>query len=81
MPHSSSLQASSPMVVASDEFQAQLKKARQEYATLKDASTSIKSHTSNRSNNAAIYDLQGRQLNTEPSDGVYIQNGQKYVRK
>lgn len=65
-----------PMVVASDEFHAQLKKAREEYATLKGASTRIQSPTSTRSTNAAIYDMQGRQLNTEPNNGVYIQNGQ-----
>lgn len=70
-----------PMVVASDEFQAQLKKAREEYAKLKGASTRIDSPASTRNTNAAIYDMQGRQLNAEPTNGIYIQNGQKRVSK
>ena len=70
-----------PMVVASDEFHVQLKKAREEYAALKGASTRVNSPASTRNTNAAIYDMQGRQLNTEPNNGVYIQNGQKFVSK
>lgn len=27
-----------------------------------------------------IFDLQGRKLNSEPSEGVYIKNGTKYVK-
>ena len=30
---------------------------------------------------AAIYDMQGRQLNAKPNHGVYIQNGQKHLEK
>lgn len=70
-----------PMVVATDEFQAQLKKAREEYAALKGASTRVNSPASTRSTNAAIYDMQGRQLNAEPTNGVYIQNRQKHISK
>lgn len=70
-----------PMVVASDDFQEQLKKAREEYAKLKGSSTRISAPASTRSTSAAIYDMQGRQLNAEPNSGVYIQNGQKYVSK
>ena len=29
--------------------------------------------------NAPIYDLMGRRLNGKPSQGVYIQNGRKYI--
>ena len=70
-----------PMVVASEEFKAQLKKAREEYATLKGSSTRIHSPAPTTSTSAAIYDMQGRQLHAEPDKGVYIQNGHKYVRK
>lgn len=69
-----------PMVVSTDAFQAQLKKAREEYAKLKGASTRIDSPASTRSTNAAIYDMNGRQLNAEPNNGAYIQGGQKYVK-
>ena len=27
-----------------------------------------------------IFDLQGRQLNAEPTHGIYIKNGKKYVK-
>lgn len=30
---------------------------------------------------AAIYDMNGRQLNAKPNNGIYIQNGQKYIAK
>ena len=30
--------------------------------------------------NGDIYDLQGRRLNNVPQQGVYIRNGQKYVK-
>lgn len=30
---------------------------------------------------AAIYDMNGRQLNEKPNNGVYIQSGQKFVSK
>lgn len=30
---------------------------------------------------AAIYDMNGRQLNAKPNNGVYIQSGQKYISK
>lgn len=31
-------------------------------------------------NSSAIYDLQGRQLQSVPQHGIYIQNGKKYVK-
>ena len=39
--------------------------------------------TSNEANNiakAGIYDLQGRKLSKEPTQGIYIKNGKKYVK-
>lgn len=30
---------------------------------------------------AAIYDLNGRQLNTQPDNGVYIQDGEKRIAR
>ena len=39
--------------------------------------------TSNETDNiakAGIYDLQGRKLNKEPTHGIYIKNGKKYVK-
>ena len=30
---------------------------------------------------AAIYDMNGRQLNTKPDNGIYIQDGKKYMAK
>lgn len=40
------------------------------FPTLSDASPS-----------AAIYDMQGYQLSGKPANGVYIQNGQKFIGK
>ena len=40
--------------------------------------------TSNEANNiakAGIYDLQGRKLSKEPTQGIYIKNGKKYVNE
>lgn len=39
--------------------------------------------TSNEADNiakAGIYDLQGRKLSKEPTQGIYIKNGKKYVK-
>ena len=69
-------------VVCTDEYQAQLKKAREEYKSLTGGGTRIdapKAEVDTRS--AAIYDMNGRQLNAKPNNGVYIQSGQKYISK
>lgn len=69
-------------VVCTDEYQAQLKKARAEYQSLMGGSTRISAATANAApSSAAIYDMQGRQLNAKPDNEVYIQNGQKYIGK
>ncbi len=69
-------------VVCTDEYQAQLKKARAEYQSLIGGSTRISPATANAApSSAAIYDMQGRQLNAKPDNEVYIQNGQKYIGK
>ena len=69
-------------VVCTDEYQAQLKKARAEYQSLTGGGTRIIAPTTNAaSRSAAIYDMQGYQLNAKPDNGVYIQNGQKFIGK
>ena len=69
-------------VVCTDEYQAQLKKARAEYQSLTGGGTHVEAPTNNAaSRSAAIYDMQGRQLNAKPDNGVYIQNGQKFIGK
>ena len=69
-------------VVCTDEHQAQLKKARAEYKSITGGGTRVEAPTAEAtSKSAAIYDMQGRQLNAKPNDGIYIQNGEKYVSK
>lgn len=66
-------------VVVSDAYQAQLKKAREEYKRIKAASTQVNA-TRQADQSAAIYDMQGRRLDTTPATpGVYVQEGNKYV--
>ena len=68
-------------VVCTDDYQAQLKKAREEYKNLI-AGTPIEAPSAEAATRtAAIYDMNGRQLNEKPNNGVYIQSGQKFVSK
>jgi len=64
----------------------QMKKAREEYKRLKGEATAVvtpsRSSSGVTANSAAVYDLQGRRLDSAPSvHGVYIKNGQKTVIK
>lgn len=70
-------------VVCTDEYQAQLKKARAEYKRIIDGGgTPINApSTDAATRSAAIYDLNGRQLNTQPDKGVYIQDGEKRIAR
>ena len=68
-------------VVSTDGYQEQLKKARAEYQRLKGNTRVETPAASADSKNAAIYDLQGRQLSSQPNNGVFVQNGQKYIAK
>lgn len=69
-------------IVSTDAFQEQLKKAQAEYQKLKGSGTRIDAPSyASASKTAAIYDMQGRQLNTKPDSGVYIQDGQKFISK
>lgn len=70
-------------VVCTDEYQAQLKKARAEYKKIIDGSgTRIDAPSTDAAKRtAAIYDMNGRQLNAQPNNGVYIQDGQKHIAK
>ena len=45
-----------------------------------DPATAIQTIASTSESRQAIYDLQGRQVNN-PRQGLYIQNGRKYIRK
>ena len=68
-------------IAGTDAYQEQLKKARAEYQKLK-GNTRIDAPTEPAaSRSATIYDMQGRQLNAQPNNGVYIQNGQKFISK
>ena len=68
-------------VVCTEEYQAQLKKAREEYKNLI-AGTPIEAPSAEAATRtAAIYDMNGRQLNEKPNNGVYIQSGQKFISK
>ena len=72
-----------PIVVTSEAYQAQLKKARAEYQKIKDGdATSAEAPAANEAKaKTPIYDLQGRVLQGEPtSKGVYIQNGVKFAK-
>ena len=65
-----------------DEYQAQLKKAREEYNSILGVSTRIDAPSADAATpSAALYDMNGRQLNEKPNKGVYIQSGQKFVSK
>ena len=70
-------------VVCTEEYQAQLKKAREEYNRIISGSgTRIEAPSADATTRtAAIYDMNGRQLNEKPNNGVYIQSGQKFVSK
>lgn len=68
-------------IVSTEAFQEQLKKAREEYSRLTSGSTRIEMTEVAPVRGAAIYDMQGRQLNAKPNHGVYIQNGQKHIEK
>ena len=70
-------------VVCTDEYQAQLKKARAEYKKIIDGSgTRIDAPSTDAAKRtAAIYDMNGRQLNAQPNNGIYIQDGQKHIAK
>jgi hypothetical protein len=67
-------------VVATDAYQAQLKKAREEYQRIrKEQSSGIKERTvTPTTSETPIYDLQGRQHNATPTEkGIYIQGNNK----
>jgi len=68
-------------VVCTEAYQAQLKKAIAEYKSIKDGGTRIDTPAAEAGSRAAIYDMNGRQLNTKPDNGVYIQDGKKYMAK
>ncbi len=66
-------------VVVSDAYQAQLKKAREEYQRLKDTTTQVEA-APRADRSAAIFDMQGRRLDSKPAPpGVYVQEGNKFV--
>lgn len=66
-------------VVVSDAYQAQLKKAREEYQRLKDTTTQVEA-APRADRSAAIFDMQGRRLDSMPATpGVYVQEGNKFV--
>lgn len=69
------------MVVSTNAFQEQLKKARAEYEQIKSSTRVDAPKAAAISGNAAIYDMQGRQLDAAPNNGMYIQNGKKYIQK
>ena len=67
-------------IVATEAFQEQLKKAREEYKRLTSSDISVViSETPARK--GFIYDINGRRLDTKPDNGVYIQDGQKFMGK
>ena len=67
-------------LVVTEAYQEQLKKAREEYQRIK-AATKVNSPAASKvDNSAAIYDMQGRRLDAAPTtQGVYVQNGNKFV--
>ena len=66
-------------VVVSDAYQAQLKKAREEYQRLKDTTTQVEA-APRADRSAAIFDMQGRRLDSKPATpDVYVQEGNKFV--
>lgn len=70
-------------IACTDAYQAQLKKAREEYSKIvSGAGTRIDAPSTDAAKRtAAIYDMNGRQLNTQPDNGIYIQDGQKRVAR
>lgn len=70
-------------VVSTDEYRAQLVKAREEYLRLKGDPTAVRSaRTRAATGSAAVYDMQGRRLDTAPTaPGIYISEGQKKIVK
>ena len=63
----------------SERFLEQMKKAREEFKRLTDASPVNPTRAPQQTESATIYDLQGRQVSTPPQ-GVFIQGGQKRIR-
>ncbi len=63
----------------SERFLEQMKKAREEFKRLTDASPVKPTRAPQQTESATIYDLQGRQVSTPPQ-GVFIQGGQKRIR-
>ena len=63
----------------SERFLEQMKKAREEFKRLTDASPVNPTRALQQTESATIYDLQGRQVSTPPQ-GVFIQGGQKRIR-
>ena len=63
----------------SERFLEQMKKAREEFKRLTDASPVNPTRALQQTESATIYDLQGRQVSTPPQD-VFIQGGQKRIR-
>ena len=69
-------------VVVSDAFQAQLVKAKAEYASIVGQSTGISTPVRQISASPSeIYDIQGRRVNNTTTPGVYVQDGVKYITK
>lgn len=66
-------------VVSTDDFQAQLAKARKEYQEVATGVDAPRAKAAQQS--AAIYDLQGRKVTSALHPGVYIQQGRKIVRQ
>ena len=60
----------------SERFLEQMKKAREEFKRLTPVSST---RVAQQTESATVYDLSGRRVNT-PSQGVYIQGGQKKIR-
>lgn len=60
----------------SERFLEQMKKAREEFKRLTSVSSA---RVSQKTESTAIYDLSGRRVNT-PSQGIFIQGGQKVIR-
>ena len=63
----------------SERFLEQMKKAREEFKRLTDASPVKPTRAPKQTESATIYDLQGRQVSTPPQ-GVFIQGGQKRIK-
>ena len=70
-------------IACTDAYQAQLKKAREEYSKIvSGAGTCIDAPSTDAAKRtAAIYDMNGRQLNAQPDNGIYIQDGEKHVAR